>query len=115
MKSSNICIEVTTDENRIPQSIRWKASDTTAENWEDAKAMLVSFWDGKSKSALRIDLWTKEMLVDEMADFFYQTFFTMADTYSRATRNQELAEYIRNFAKEFLKKFKERDLRENKL
>ena len=30
---------------------------------------MLSFWDSTDKSALRIDLWTKDMMVDEMADF----------------------------------------------
>jgi hypothetical protein len=44
------------------------------------------------------------MMVDEMNDFFYQTFLGMADTYLRATRNEQLGNEMRTFAKEFLKK-----------
>lgn len=43
------------------------------------------------------------MMVDEMADFFYQTLLTMADTYQRATRNEEQVNDLRNFAKIFIK------------
>ena len=68
-----------------PEAILWNASDSTIENAQKAKAMMLAFWDGAEKTALRIDLWTKEMMVDEMADFFYQTLMTMADTYNRAT------------------------------
>jgi uncharacterized protein YeaO (DUF488 family) len=38
---------------------------------EEAKIMLS--WDSKSKESMRIDLWTKEMPVDEMKIFFHQT------------------------------------------
>ena len=55
-------------------------------------------------SALRIDLWTKKMMVDEMADFFYQSMMGMADTYSRATRNTSLANEMKAFAKTFHQK-----------
>jgi gliding motility-associated protein GldC len=55
---------------------------------------------------LRIDLWTKEMMVDEMTDFFYQTFVGMADTYKRATNNEEMSADIKAFAKSFYEKFK---------
>ena len=67
---------------------------------------MVSFWDGKEKAALRIDLWTKEMMVDEMADFYYQTMMTMADTFERATHQKELVGEMKSFAKNFYTKFK---------
>jgi gliding motility-associated protein GldC len=69
MHSSNISIEIELDENKIPQQIQWMASDSTADMMQPAKAMMLAFWDAADKSALRIDLWTKEMMVDEMADF----------------------------------------------
>lgn len=111
MSQSSITIDVTLDPQKVPQQINWKASDKT----NDAKAMMLAFWDGTDKTALRIDLWTKEMMVDEMADFFYQTMMTMADTYQRATRQDELANDMKNFAKDFYKKFQEIQLKENKL
>ena len=102
------------DESRVPESINWTASDTTAEHAQKAKAMMLAFWDGAEKAALRIDIWTKEMMVDEMADFFYQTIMTMADTYGRATQYNEQAEEMKKFAKEFYEKFRARQLKENK-
>lgn len=114
MKKSTISIDVVTDDNRVPSDISWSATDTGAENMQQAKAMMISFWDGAEKAALRIDLWTKEMMVDEMADFFYQTLMTMADTYGRATKYTEEAEELKNFAKDFYEKFRARQLKENK-
>ncbi len=70
---------------------------------QKAKAVLLGLWDGEEKSALRIDLWTTKMMVDEMNDFFYQTFFGMADTYARATGNKDIAETMKDFAKSFHK------------
>jgi gliding motility-associated protein GldC len=114
MKKSTISIDVVTDDNRVPSDISWSATDTGAENMQQAKAMMISFWDGAEKAALRIDLWTKEMMVDEMADFFYQTLMTMADTYGRATKYNEEAEELKSFAKNFYEKFRARQLKENK-
>ena len=99
-------IDVELDENRIPSSIEWRATDTQ-EHAQQAKAVMLSLWDGAEKTALRIDLWTQKMMVDEMADFYYQTFMTMADTYQRATRQTELVDDMKNFAKEFHRKFQE--------
>src|SRR5258706_9870064 len=114
MNRSTISIDVNMDEQRIPASIEWLASDAGAEKPQKAKAMMLSFWDGAEKAALRIDLWTKDMMVDEMADFFYQTMMTMADTYGRATKYNEQVEEMKKFAKDFYSTFRARQLKENK-
>lgn len=111
---STITIDVTLDEQKVPQQINWNATDSSTQMKQDAKAMCVAFWDGADKTALRIDLWTKDMMVDEMADFFYQMFSTMADTYQRATQQKELAEDVRIFSKQFIQKFRDSQLIANK-
>lgn len=114
MAKSSIIIDVELDESRIPENIEWNASDSTMAKAQQAKAVMISLWDGAEKTALRIDLWTQKMMVDEMADFYYQTFMTMADTYERATRQTELVDEMKNFARAFYKKFQEIQMRENK-
>jgi gliding motility-associated protein GldC len=114
MHKSTITIDVMMDEGRVPDTIAWNATDTSIENAQKAKAMMLAFWDSADKTALRIDLWTKDMMVDEMADFFYQTFITMADTYHRATKNDEMADDIKKFAESFYQKFRDQQLKENK-
>src|SRR3984885_6206503 len=98
MPTSSISIDVSLDKDRVPEDIRWNATDSTAENARKAKAMMLAFWDGAEKTALRIDLWTKEMMVDEMADFFYQTLMTMAETFQRATQDQQRGKNMKQFA-----------------
>ena len=112
MKQSTIKIDVLMDPNKIPEQISWVASDSTADKVQKAKAMCVSFWDGVDKSALRIDLWTKDMMVDEMADFYYQTLVGMADNFKKATQQQEMCDDMKNFAQSFLKKFRDIQLKE---
>ncbi len=56
MSKSTIKIDVTLDESRTPQAIEWSASDVSHDDAQHARAMLLSFWDGKDKTALRIDL-----------------------------------------------------------
>lgn len=114
MHKSTISIDVHLDNNKVPENISWKASDSTADMEQNCKAMMLAFWDAKDKAALRIDLWTKDMMVDEMSDFYYQTFMTMADTYKKATNNAEIAEGMKTYAKEFYQKFREVQLKENK-
>ena len=112
---STISIDVILDKDRIPEQIQWRASDSSVERAQKAKAMMLAFWDGAEKAALRIDLWTKDMMIDEMGDFFYQTMMTMADTYSRATNHKELVEEMKAFAKEFYTKFRENQMKEHKI
>jgi gliding motility-associated protein GldC len=114
MQTSTININVTVDDNKVPQHIGWLAQDSTANMEQQAKAMMLAFWDGADKSALRIDLWTKDMMVDEMADFYYQAFMGMADSFERATHNQKLVAEMKAFAKDFYKKFRDQQLKENK-
>ena len=115
MQTSTITIDVQLDSDKVPHQIIWKASDRPDEAAQCAKAMMVAFWDGADKAALRIDLWTKEMMVDEMADFYYQTMMTMADTFERATRQTPLVDDMKAFAKSFYAKFRESQLDTNKL
>ena len=114
MKTSTITVDVQLNDDKVPEAILWNASDSTIENAQRAKAMMLAFWDGAEKTALRIDLWTKDMMVDEMTDFFYQTFMTMADSYNRATQHEELVESMKKFAHEFYHKSKEKQLQQNK-
>jgi gliding motility-associated protein GldC len=100
MKKSEIKVEVTLDEHRVPQSINWSAADQNQID-QEAKAMLLAFFDAKKRETLKIDLWTKDMQVTEMDRFFYETLRSMADTYFRATSNQKLAREMQQFIQYF--------------
>jgi gliding motility-associated protein GldC len=113
MNQSTIKIDVLLDPNKVPEQISWQATDSSAEMAQKAKAMCIAFWDANDKTAMRIDLWTKEMMVDEMADFYYQMLMSMADTFKRATQNQELCDDMKTFAKNFFEKFRQSQLKEN--
>jgi len=113
MDQSTITIDVHLDDNKVPDSIYWKASDTTIESSQIAKAMMLAFWDGADKTVLRIDLWTKDMMVDEMTDFIYQVMISMADSYERATNQKELGADIKKFAQSFYHKFRDQQLKRN--
>jgi len=91
MTESSILIKVDLDDEKMPSGITWSAPEPTPENTRKAKAFLLSLWDGADKAALRIDLWTKDMMIDEMEDFFFQTLMGMADTFQRATRHDDLS------------------------
>jgi gliding motility-associated protein GldC len=98
-KKSEINFTISLDENHVPENIEWSASDTGEEGVKNAKAMIISLWDATENNTLRIDLWTKEMMLDEMKHFFYQSIITMSDTYERATNDKEVADEMREFGK----------------
>jgi gliding motility-associated protein GldC len=99
MKQSEIKFLVTLDDNKMPEKIDWSASDGQAES--TSKAVMIALWDTQEKNTLRIDLWTKDMMVDEMKQFYHQNLLSMADTFERATGEVEAAKAMRNFAQEF--------------
>jgi gliding motility-associated protein GldC len=102
-KTSEIKFVVELDENRIPEKLTWSAQDGGVEQ-EEAKALMLSIWDGNAKETLRIDLWTKEMPVNEMKQFFHQTLVAMADTFQRATADEKMTETMKDFCQYFAEK-----------
>ena len=101
--TSEIKIVVELDENRVPEKLTWSAQDGDVEQ-EEAKAMMFSVWDSKVQETLRIDLWTKDMPVDEMKLFFHQTLVAMADTFQRATQDEKMADTMKDFCDYFAEK-----------
>ena len=101
--TSEIKFDVTLDENKVPESLKWTAKDGGVED-QETKAIMLSVWDSKAKESLRIDLWTKDMPVDEMKVFFHQTLVAMADTFQRATTDDKMADTMRDFCDYFAEK-----------
>lgn len=100
MRKTQITIDVELDENHIPEKLLWNATDGGVKD-QETKAALMSVWDDKTKEALRLDLWTKDMPMDDMKQFFHQIFISMADSYQRATNDEEVATFIIEFAENF--------------
>jgi len=100
---SKIEISVDLDENKIPEKIFWTAEDGNIEN-QESKAIFLSVWDSNKKESLRIDLWTKEMPLDEMKVFFHQTLVAMSDTFNRATQDQKMTDSMKDFCDYFAEK-----------
>ena len=67
-KESKIEISINLDENKIPEKIFWSADDANIKK-QQTKATFISVWDDKKKESLRIDLWTKDMKIDEIKSF----------------------------------------------
>jgi len=85
---------------RSLKKIHWTAKDAGEVN-QQSEAILMSLWDAEKQNSLRIDLWTKDMKVDEMKTFFHQTLTAMTDTYERATGDEKMAKDMRQFCQYF--------------
>ena len=101
--TSKIEFTVELDDNKIPENISWTAEDGGIDN-ESSKAIMLSVWDHKKKDTLRMDLWTKDMPVDEMKQFFHQTLVSMASSFERATDDQKMTATMRDFCDYFAEK-----------
>nr|WP_321414299.1 gliding motility protein GldC [uncultured Allomuricauda sp.] len=101
--TSEITLKVGLDENRVPEELTWSAQDGGI-NEEEAKAMMLSVWDSKNQESLKIDLWTKDMPVDEMKVFFHQTLVSMSDTFFKATQDEKMTATMKDFCDYFAEK-----------
>ena len=102
-KKSKIEISVNLDDNKIPEKILWSAEDGNIKD-KESKALFLSVWDSEKKESLRIDLWTKEMPLDEMKIFFHQTLVAMSDTFNRATQDEKMTATMKDFCDYFAEK-----------
>ncbi len=110
MTESKITIAVFKEAENI-EKIEWQADDSPEAKLQDAKAMILALWDSESRTSMRVDLWTKDMTVDDMNDFFFQTFLSMADSYQNATGDQNLMAEIKIFAQQFADKAYKAEMR----
>lgn len=101
--TSKIEFNVGLDENKVPEQLSWTAEEGGISN-EEAKALMISVWDSKAKDTLRMDLWTKDMPIDEMKQFFHQTLVSMAGTFERATNDEKMSATMRDFCDYFAEK-----------
>jgi gliding motility-associated protein GldC len=103
VKTSEITIKVGLNENNLPLAMKWTASDGNVQN-SDAKAFMLSLWDATDNNTMKIDLWTKDMAIEEMKQFFHQTLLTMADTFEKATGEHLISEDLRDYCYHFAEK-----------
>jgi len=103
-KRNNINITVDLDVNKVPEKITWNSTDLDGSR--NAKAMLLSLWDSEDMNTMNIDLWTKDMSVEEMSKFFFQTYITMVETFEKATNEDQMALAMRDFAEFFGEKMR---------
>jgi gliding motility-associated protein GldC len=94
MKKSTINFSVELDSNNVPDKILWDATDKPDPGLSETKSLSVALWDHQSKNTLRIDLWTKDMPVDEMKRFYIDCIGGLAQSALTATGDDFMANEI---------------------
>ncbi|HHZ64203.1 MAG TPA: gliding motility protein GldC [Flavobacteriales bacterium] len=102
--SSEIKFSIDLDENKVPVNIQWSATDNNDGKPAACKAFMTSLWESEANNTLRIDLWTKDMPIDEMKVFFHQSLLSMADTFERATGEKAVTGDLRDYCAHFAEK-----------
>lgn len=113
-RETEILFTVRLDENNLPHDITWQATDGPQEEARSCKSVSIALWDKLEKNTLRIDLWTKEMPIDEMHTHYLQNLMTLTDSYHKATGNPGIQEAMMNFCKEQAEKIREFEASRNR-
>ena len=100
MKKAEIKLTIDLDDNNVPESITWESTDAENKEALPVKSMMLALWDHNYKNTLRIDLWTKDMMVDEMKKFYIQNILTLTDTFQKATGDDATAAAVKDFFSE---------------
>jgi gliding motility-associated protein GldC len=91
MKKSTIQFEVELDDKNVPVKIMWDATDKPEAGLTETKSVSLSLWDHRAKNTLRIDLWAKDMPVEEMKRFHIDVIGGLAQTILTSTGDEFMA------------------------
>jgi gliding motility-associated protein GldC len=102
MKKSEIYFSIALDDQHVPEAISWRATDA-GDSIQFAKAINVSIWDRDQEGTMKLDLWTKDMPVDEMKHFFVDIIGSMSQTILTATNDEVMAGKMKTFCQDLMK------------
>ncbi len=95
MKKSNIAFTVELDGNNVPERILWDATDKPDEGLSETKSISLALWDHTQRNTLRIDLWAKDMPVDDMKRFYIDCIGGLSQSVLNATGDEFMANEMR--------------------
>lgn len=91
---AEIGIEVELNEQKIPTSIRWSATDADFQGMRACSTANITFWDGEKKSLSAISLWTVDTSLADMYAFISESLGQLAQTCQNATHDEALTKMI---------------------
>ena len=105
MNESKLTFDLELDENNVPKNIVMNSTEKQAVNI-NLKSLMIAGWDAKTKETLRVDLWTKDMMVNEMFIMYHQTLMSMANTLEKSTGHDKLAGALKDYCEFFAEQTK---------
>ena len=95
-RKTQITLTVSLDNNNTPEGMEWSAPDGGVKA-QSMEAFFLSTWDKGAQESARIDLWSKEMPVDQMQVFVHQTLVGIRASYLKATEDAQMGEAMQQF------------------
>ena len=95
MKQSNIKFEIELDNNNVPEKISWDATDKPEAGPSETRAISVALWDHEQNNTLRIDLWAKNMPVEDMKRFYVDCIGGLSQSVLSATGDEYMSTEMR--------------------
>ncbi len=109
MKKSNITFTVELDESNVPEKITWDADDRGAPGPSETKAISIGLWDQFNQNTLRIDLWAKDMPVDEMKKFYVDCIGGLAQSILSSTGDEYMSGEMNSLCDKLVKHIQQED------
>ncbi|HMG91435.1 MAG TPA: gliding motility protein GldC [Chryseolinea sp.] len=106
MEKSTINFTVELDQNNVPEKILWDATEKPEAGLSETKAISISLWDHLQKNTLRIDLWAKDMPINEMKRFYVDCIGGLAQSALRATGDEFMAKRMNELCEELVQHLK---------
>lgn len=103
MNKSKITFDVELDKDNVPEKITWSATDNAlGDKPTETKAVSIALWDHNVQQSLRIDLWAKEMPVEEMKKFYIECLAGLGDSIKRSTNDDDMAHQIHDLCEKLV-------------
>jgi len=107
MNKSEIHFTIELDESRVPEKIFWDATENPNEGINETKAISISVWDHYHRGLLGINLWTKDMPVDEMNHFAIDVVGNLSQMMKDSTNDPKLIQILEDAGKQMTKHLNE--------
>jgi len=104
---SEINFEIQLDNDRIPEKIFWDATENPNEGINETKAISISVWDHYHRGLLGINLWTKDMPVDEMNHFAVDMIGNLVQMLRDSTQDEKMISILEDAGREITKHLNE--------
>lgn len=102
MKKSRIHFEIELDDQNVPDKIYWDATDKEDDGINQTRSISIAVWDHFQHNTLRIDLWTKEMAVDDQKRFYIDCIGGLAQSILTATGDEFMAGEMNALCNKFI-------------